>query len=274
MQIVLSNYANAYYLKSQQQNIDSGLDVGGFTKVFSYSPEDLSQFIQKNNSEILRCYRGNGYWLWKPYLICKSLKLLNEGDVLVYSDAGIIFLSSVHPLIELLLKSKQDLLVFDTKRLEAQMTKRDAFILMDCDESSFSSSKQRMGGFIVIRSSKFSKAFFKEFLQLAQDPRILTDIPNRCGEQNYEIFVDHRHDQSILSLLSKKYELESFRDPSQYGNSVKCEYGNSPYNQIIELTRKSSETRIERAMGKLWNRFCLFQIERRLNASEEVSIDL
>ena len=44
-----------------------------------------------------------------------------------------------------------------------------------------------------------------EYLYYAQDKRIITDDPNELGYNNYEGFRDHRHDQSILSLLTKKY---------------------------------------------------------------------
>ena len=44
-------------------------------------------------------------------------------------------------------------------------------------------------------------------LYYAQDKRIITDDDNEMGVDNYEGFRDHRHDQSILSLLVKKYGL-------------------------------------------------------------------
>ena len=38
--------------------------------------------------KVFESNRGGGYWIWKPYIIHKHLSELNDGDILVYSDAG------------------------------------------------------------------------------------------------------------------------------------------------------------------------------------------
>jgi hypothetical protein len=76
-----------------------------------------------------------------------------------------------------------------------------------------------------------------EFLNYAQDERLLTDMENQLGYPNYEGFHEHRHDQSILSLLSKKYGLMAFRDPSQFGNQMIHLHPESHYGQLMIATR-------------------------------------
>ncbi len=82
--------------------------------------------------------------------------------------------------------------------------------------------------------------FSGSFLEQAQDKRLITDMENVMGYPNYHDFIAHKHDLSIFSLLSKKAGLESFRDPSQFGNDVMASYPNSPYEQLINLTRARS----------------------------------
>ena len=77
--------------------------------------------------------------------------------------------------------------------------------------------------------------FVDEWLRFAAQSSLIDDSPSKAP--NYPGFREHRHDQSIFSLLSKKYDIEAFRDISQYGNGYKKSYDNSPYNQIVELTR-------------------------------------
>ena len=36
--------------------------------------------------------RGYGYWTWKPYFIKKKLSEVQDGDVVVYADAGCMML--------------------------------------------------------------------------------------------------------------------------------------------------------------------------------------
>ena len=34
------------------------------------------------------CLRGFGYWVWKPHIILQVLSIINEGDILQYTDIG------------------------------------------------------------------------------------------------------------------------------------------------------------------------------------------
>lgn len=61
--------------------------------------------------------------------------------------------------------------------------------------------------------------FVGEWLTYSQDSRAITDDKNVLGSANYKGFHDHRHDQSILSLLAKKWKLKVYTDPSQWGSS-------------------------------------------------------
>ncbi len=89
--------------------------------------------------------------------------------------------------------------------LEKLYTKRDAFILMGVDLPFYSETGQFNAAFQVYKKSKFTEIFLEEYLYYAQDKRIITDDKNELGMPNYDGFIDHRHDQSILSLLTKKY---------------------------------------------------------------------
>ena len=62
-----------------------------------------------------------------------------------------------------------------------------------------------MAGIQVYKNSKFTEKFLEEVLYYSQDKSIITDDPNTIGFKNYEEFIDNRHDQSILSILIKKY---------------------------------------------------------------------
>jgi hypothetical protein len=68
-----------------------------------------------------------------------------------------------------------------------------------------------------MRKNDFVINFINEWLHYAKDYRIITDSANECGLPNYPEFVDHRHDQSILSLLGGKYKIKNIPDVSQYG---------------------------------------------------------
>ena len=225
------NYANGRYLKAQQYCSQSAKEAG-FDEVISYSINDIdSNFIEKNKS-ILNQSRGAGYWLWKPYFIKKTLDKINDGDLLVYSDSGSIYQASVQPLIDSILKDKHGVLSFELKGLiEKDYTKRDAFILMNLDDSKYTDSSQREATYIWLIKNEFTTKLISEYLEYAQNENIITDSKN-IKDNNYSTFKDHRHDQSIWSLLCKKYDIEPHRLISQHGLHLVSDFPNDTYGQI------------------------------------------
>ena len=207
---LLINYADELFQASREINCKTGTDVAGFNKVISYSPQDIDKYFYHKHKKLLKQFRGNGYWVWKPYFIKKSLELLDEGDVLFYCDSGVIFLSSIQPVIDFALQTGQKVVPFELEyAMEKIWTKRDAFILMDCDTSEYTDTPQCLASYHCWIQSKFAMDFVEEWLYYIQDERITTDIPNQLGEPNYPGFVEHRHDQSIFSLLAKQHGLKA-----------------------------------------------------------------
>jgi hypothetical protein len=250
---VLINFATLKFYEAQQRNAETARKVGGFDKVICYSRKDIDPEFRRRNRSILRGRIGAGYWLWKPYLIKRTLATLEEGDFLFYCDAGSHFIDRIDPLIEVATRDQQPVIPFDLVFPERRNTKRDTFILMGCDAPRFTETSQRQGGFILMRKSPFAQTFVDEFLALAQDARLITNTPSRLGAE-YPDFVAHRNDQSIFSLLTKRYGLDAYRDPSQFGNDQREQHPNSTYGQLIDLTR----SRMRRPVGfarAWWKRF-------------------
>jgi hypothetical protein len=237
---LLVNFATPNFFKAQQFNHQTALGIGGFDQVFCANPHLIdAQFKQKHQS-ILNEARGAGYWLWKPYFILQKLKQLAYGDRLMYADSASHFISSAAPLFSLSAQFNQDVIPFELELPESAWTKRDTFIALDADEKGYELSPQRLASFILLRKSTMSLQFCQDYLNYCTNEQALTDTTNIYGKPNYDNFESHRHDQSIFSLLTKKYGLQAFRDPSQWGNNRKHLYTNSDYPQIIEHTRQKN----------------------------------
>lgn len=243
----LINYADIKYFNSQKNNTLSGYKYGKFNAVINYGRTDIDTNFCKENNKILNAHRGAGYWLWKPYIILKALNSIQNDDYAFYSDSGCDFISSIDPLITLLEKNNLPLLIFhlnspllSEKNIEEMQTKKDTFVLMDCDIPEIVKSfPPRLACYILFKNCDFSKQFVTSWLTYAKDERILTDLPNTTGS-NYPEYVAHRHDQSILSVLSKKLKLPSFSDPSQFGNNhreANRMFNGADYGQIINHHR-------------------------------------
>ena len=204
--IVCISYGDESFKQSLEYNGKSALEIAKADEFYGYTPEDIDPEFKAKNDYILSKGRGNGYWLWKPYFLYKTLtEKLNDGDYLIYSDAGIFYVDLAQKLVDFLNEKKAEMYLHRLPHLEKEYTKRDAFILMGVDGPFYAETGQFNAAFQVYRKSKFTEFFLGEYLYYAQDKRIITDDQNEMGAPNYEGFRDHRHDQSILSLLTKKY---------------------------------------------------------------------
>jgi hypothetical protein len=215
----LVNYSDKSHHNSQKENSNSALKFGGFDNVFSFNLQDLGDEFITENKSIMSQARGAGYWMWKPFVIKKALEMMGDNDILMYSDSGISFIKNIDELIDIMDMTEEKLLLFELEDIHPnkRWTKRDCFILMGLDKEEYLNQNQLLASYILMRKNDFVLNFVDEWLTYAKDYRIITDSPNECGLPNYPEFMDHRHDQSILSLLGRKYNIKNIPDVSQYG---------------------------------------------------------
>ena len=109
----------------------------------------------------------------------------------------------------------------------------ELFNAFNLTENKFQESRQRLSGFNIWKPTVFNIDLAKEWLYYNQKANLVNDINNYSNPHFHKEFIEHRHDQSILSLLTKKYNIESFRDPSNWGNSLLNDYPKSSYGQVL-----------------------------------------
>ena len=161
-----------------------------------------------------------------------------------------MYVEPAQKLVDFLKEKKLDMYLHRLPHLEKQYTKRDAFILLGVDQPFYAETGQFNAAFQVYRKTKFTEFFLGEYLYYAQDKRIITDDANVLGVSNYPEFRDHRHDQSILSLLTKKYgqvnanktnlELDDVKKFVEVMPTVFCHYrqrGVSNYESLKEMCK-------------------------------------
>lgn len=251
--IIAANYADQKFRRAQKLNSKTARQWGA-DRVIEYTDADIDPKFRAANKEILDHPRGGGYYLWKPYVFYRAYQEMGEDDYLIYTDAASIYVDSIQKLIDAMEKEQVSLMLFSLQNemLERKYTKRDAFILTGCDEEKYTNTPQSIGGYMVCKKKPEVEDFFQEVLSYAQDVRIISDRPNTMGKENYPDFVDHRHDQSVISLISKKRGIKKFRDPSQHGmiNRYPEEVEKrSDYPQIIDSHRLNVGS-----MSELWFR--------------------
>lgn len=269
MKKYLISYASPEFYASQNRLNNSAVQFG-IDQVSSFNKQWLKKTdFYNNNKHILNLSRGSGYWLWKPFIILNFINQINDGDLLIYADSGIEIIANLEPLIDLCTK-QNGILLFKVHggHPNRKWTKRDCFVLMNCDSEYYWNSEQVNASFQVYIKNPASVGFLQNYLYYCQQINILTDLPNISPLGNHPEFVDHRHDQSVLSLLAIKHKIETFRDPGQWGNHLKMtefrtpnewlsmpysEFPclNSPYPTLLNHHRERKVTVISRIKNKL-----------------------
>ncbi|MFN3525785.1 MAG: hypothetical protein ACK4YU_06815 [Paracoccus sp. (in: a-proteobacteria)] len=170
------------------------------------------------NRFILEQPRGAGYWLWKPWIILQKLRECGPDDIVIYNDAGRYqrgsfaqFPAFPHAAAELCAMLPKRFIhgFISTWQVQGQYTKRDAFILMDADTEEQRYASQVCAGPLLFMPSPESFEFLETWLRYCQDPRALTDQPDELGAPHDE-FREHRHDQSVGSILAHKTKAHFF----------------------------------------------------------------
>jgi hypothetical protein len=202
--VYLISYADGpeVFLRNQNALASSAINKG-IDFIMNYRRDHLDPKFVKKNKQILDQKKGAGYWLWKPYLILKTLKEIPEGAVLIYSDTGLTLTKDIGEFLDLLIKDKGELLLTSySKHSIKQITKRETFIRMGCDHEEAFKAPRLIGGFMVMKNTGRVRNFIQRWLKNCEDQNLL--IEGSSSKPEYPEFSTHQHDQSILSLLYYK----------------------------------------------------------------------
>jgi len=207
-------FATPDHMIFAKNNVKSALNMGKFDTATIYTLDDIDEDFKLKNSHIFSFKRGAGYWLWKSYVILKKLLEINENDILCYNDSKYIWTTDVRKLEKDILSNNHIGCYvnrpYSFSHTEKQFTKSDAFLLMNIPNNelgnNIKNSNQYWAGFSLLRKNFTSIRFIGEYLTYSQDDRIITDSPS-VMTTNDKIFTENRHDQTIFSLLCKKWNI-------------------------------------------------------------------
>ena len=160
--------------------------------------------------KVFNAKRGGGYWLWKPYIIYKNLKLLNHNDILVYSDSGSTIpkkkytIDKLNEYVNIVKNSETGILAFRNPHIESKWSKGDIFNHFNClDNKDIYNTRQFSAGRLhIIRKCKHSMNIYKLWWETAKKcPNLFDDT--KSNTPNFKNFIENRHDASCWSLICK-----------------------------------------------------------------------
>lgn len=221
------------YIDAGKRLLKQANELQIFTNTILYTPKELKidiHFWNKHHEFITKNARGYGYWLWKPYIIKKTMEKMTNGDVLLYLDCG----------CELDYKKKDNLLrcidIVKTDKIigtlaqdciEKHWNKMDLIDKLNMNNDIYLNTMQRQGGTNMFFICDETRSLINEWYKLSCDYHNIDDSPSII--KNLDCFKEHRHDQSIFSLLTKKYSIYSNHNLK---DSIYCMRNRSGISQI------------------------------------------
>ena len=174
-----------------------------YTERFLKNHEDFwsrhKEFITKNK-------RGFGYWIWKPFVIQQVMKTMQNGEVLFYCDSDFTLEKDKTFLEELKKDVKNNKIISSsTREKEKSWNKKDTINRVNVTVAD--EDIQIQAGTLLIYVCDETRNFIDEWYSICceQNYHYIDDSPSI--EPNYVSFKEHRHDQSIFSLLLKKHNI-------------------------------------------------------------------
>lgn len=191
------------YLKLSKKVLTSLVNLYPSSSYKNYQSKDLEIHILNYCNKYKK---GFGYWLWKPYLILKALRDLPLGSTLMYVDGRTGLHKECKKIVwfdKFINSRTYDVALYKTIHKEYKWTSGDLFSLFHLSPySSDSLSTQYSATFLCLKNNYKSQRFIEAWLKIILNKSNLCR-DNLSNKSNHENFIQNRHDQSVLSLLTK-----------------------------------------------------------------------
>lgn len=199
------------------------------------------RFIERHGAFISRTPTILGSGIWKPRTVLGAARRLNEGELLVYLDAGCTvrpghneWWQEMRDLVQenVMVATQLDAPHFgwlDDDFSEHRYTKVfTSTELVASDE--VMSSPQCQSGMIFMKVCEETIGFLELWRSWMEDSdyALIDDSPSPFGMTEHADFVCHRHDQSVFSILFKQAQFKSISDFSWHAPDWFISGRNSP----------------------------------------------
>ena len=200
---IISFGSNDKYINLAEKTVQSVKFLYSKSETIVFKPKDLPDYI---NNYAKSYIKGYGYWIWKPYIIKKTLFSINENDIILYVDGRSGLKKTGKPirwLDNFINDNKFDIATWQMIHKEMSWTNGDIISAFNLDlDSELIKSGQFAATFHAWRNNKRSQNFINEWLNFLLDNRdICRDEVSK--KLNHKKFIENRHDQSVFSLMIK-----------------------------------------------------------------------
>ncbi len=232
MKIYFLTYGDNNFYLSKKNLCYLAEESGLFNQVISLGPKDLGKEFKKEFKNVLNKPIGGGYWIWKYKIISELLNQINKNDIVIYCDAG----ASLNTSPKAIVRFKEYINIISSKDVsQLRMKCEDHFIekyytnkkLFDyfkvTTDSKIGTSTQLQAGHQFYKKNDETMSYFDDYSKVvSSDYNLITDFYS--SEKQINGFIEHRHDQSIFSILSKMYKAYIIENETEFRTKPSMQY--------------------------------------------------
>ena len=187
---------------------EQATDIDFFDSIIIEDEKTIKPLLKEHEEFIMNNKRGYGYWIWKPIIIKNQFEKMSENDILFYLDCGSsIINNNTDKLNEYIdnLKDK-DIIVFDIyDQLTRKFMKKNVINEFNIRNDILDKCLIE-GGCIIIKKTNFSIKFLNLWLDTMTKNKYSLVNDDLLNLEQDKDFLEHRHDQSILTILARQYD--------------------------------------------------------------------
>jgi len=224
--ILLVSFADGAFRAREPQFRLNAQEFGIFSDIWVYNLEDLDENYLSQHGKYIKGQKqkkGFGYYIWKPQVLLQALKQCGNVDLVCWVDAGFTFNpAGINRFIEyaqMALSARSGMISFFNVHTESVWTKQDLAVRLGLQHDPMvMGSSQLASGFFLFRPTVSNEKLIESWKQLSLEHEYHFSDDSLSIAPNVPEFREHRHDQSIFSLLRKAAGFDAtFYEVQDYG---------------------------------------------------------
>jgi hypothetical protein len=250
--VVTVNLGDSKYVLAEDRLRDQIDDFAPLFDLVVVNNSNLATFaprtVEKYSTLLRNDVPGFGFWVWKAEICSKMLKICESSgyEGCVYLDVGCELYSSyiskkVLKMLLLLAKTREAL-IFSSGGTDLQYSKKHLIQELNASKNHIQSKQIAATWFIITPTN--SQSLVEEWMELCLRSESLLNLDYVEPSLNFDGFVSHRSDQSILSLISKRRGIKPVPHLDYSGRNMRFHFFRKQFHPIW-TSRNLSEVKLD-----------------------------
>lgn len=201
---IFLTYGDSGFEAAKAKIVEEAWLTGEFQEIISCGRSDLSSDLLA--SKVINIKRGGGLWSWKPDIILSTMESHEDGDIIVYCDAGCTIYPSPEWKKMWRKLEAHDIIAQRIFQRTENWTRKEIIDYFQSNGTSWLKCFQYQATVIVVVVSDFTRKFIREWRNLMIEyPEFAMDVMPEERMNQSSSLIENRHDQAIYSALVYKY---------------------------------------------------------------------